>query len=53
MTARELIDRLEMRERLAAIIDEIDRGEAEDVARTIAEGLLEELDLFLAEDRQA
>ena len=50
MTARELIDRLEVRERLAAIIDEIDHGEAEDIARTIAEGLLDELDLLLADE---
>lgn len=53
MTACELVARLELRERLAAIIDEIDRGEAEDVARTIAEGCLEELDAILAEETPA
>lgn len=50
MTARELVERLELRERLQAIVDEIDRGEAEDVARVIAEGCLEELDALLATD---
>jgi len=53
LSAHELVVRLEIRERLAAIIDEIDRGEAEDVARTIAEGLLEELDALLAVERQS
>lgn len=48
MTARELVDRLELRERLSAIIAEIDAGETEDVARTIVEGCLEELEALLA-----
>lgn len=50
VTARELVERLELRERLASIVDEIDRGEADDVARTIAEGCLEELDFLLANE---
>jgi hypothetical protein len=45
------VGRLELRERLQAIVDELDRLDADvDVPRTIAEGCLEELDLLLAEE---
>lgn len=50
VTAAELDRRLELRERLAAIVDELDRLDADvDVPRTLAEGLLEELDELLGE----
>jgi hypothetical protein len=44
LTARELVDRLEIRERLSAVLSELDLLDADvDVPRTIAEGLLEEI----------
>lgn len=53
MTAAELERRLEIRERLAAIVDELDRLDADvDVPRTLAEGLLEELDELLGGGRE-
>lgn len=51
-TFRELEQRLDLRARLAAIVDEIDAGEAEDIARTIAEGALEELDELLEAEQR-
>lgn len=49
----ELVERLELRERLQAIIAELDRLDADvDVPRTIAEGALEELELLLAADEE-
>ena len=49
-TAVDLADRLELRERLAAIVDELGMLDADlvDVPRTLAEGLLEEFDQSLA-----
>lgn len=49
MTARDLVERLELRERLAAILAEIDVLEADtDVPRTLALGLLEDVERELA-----
>ena len=51
MTAHDLERRLDLRARLAAIVDELDRLDADvDVPRTIAEGCLEDVDLLLAEE---
>jgi hypothetical protein len=51
LTARDLVDRLDLRARLAAIVDELDRLDADvDVPRCIAEGCLEDVDLLLAEE---
>lgn len=48
--AWELTDKLEIRDRLQAIIDELDRLDADvDVPRTLAEGLLEEIDETLTD----
>jgi hypothetical protein len=43
--------RLDVVSRLQAIIDEIDAGEAEDVARTLAEALLEDVAALVANQR--
>ena len=52
MTARDLIGRLELRERLAALVDELHVADGDlDVPTTLAEGLLEELDRLLEQER--
>ncbi len=49
MTAQALAEQIELRERLAAIVDELELLDADtDVPRTIAAGLLEDLDRLLA-----
>lgn len=54
LSARELVEKLEMRERLAAIRDELDRLDADvDVPRTLCEGLAEDLDALLAQEGPA
>jgi hypothetical protein len=48
MTPRQFARALDLRERLAAIVDELDVVDADvDVPRTIAEGLLEDVDSLL------
>ena len=50
MTARDLVERLEVRERLQAVIHELDRLDADaDVPRTLAEGLFEDINAVLAD----
>jgi hypothetical protein len=49
VTAQALAEQIELRERLAAIVDELELLDADtDVPRTIAAGLLEDLDRLLA-----
>lgn len=50
LLARDLVQRLELRERPQAIVDELDLVDADvDVPRCIAAGALEELDAMLAQ----
>lgn len=55
LNLRELEERLDLRERLAAIVDELGQLDPDlvDVPATIAAGLLEELDLLLADEEHA
>ena len=54
-TAAELVAALELRERLAAIVDELELLDADetDVPRVLAQSLLEELDRLLASEAAA
>jgi hypothetical protein len=49
VTARELVAELDLRERLAAIADELELLDDRDVPATLLEALREDLDVLLAE----
>ena len=49
MTARQLVQELELRERLAAIVDELTTPDVDEtMPLTLTDGLLEDLDRLLA-----